>query len=158
FMNAAREKNNQIAPQYLNTPLQGQAAAELAQKLRVVLDTRLPARLNELSDRPEGSLANPLQPDRDVIGTISTAEGPLELVVERVTRGRPAPVWLFSRKTLDAIPDVYDEINRVSIDRYVPAVLSKPRILGIRLIGWLALAIIIPILYGLAGFVSRLLR
>ena len=48
-----------------------------------------PPRLDELSDRPEGSLANPLKPDQDIVGTITTADGPLDLVLERVNRGAP---------------------------------------------------------------------
>src|SRR4029453_11985950 len=62
FMNAARNARDEVSPQYLNTPLRDQAAVDLALKLFPVLDSRLPPRLNELSDRPEGSLANPLKP------------------------------------------------------------------------------------------------
>src|SRR5690242_10085937 len=72
FMAAARQGNFNLAALYLNTPLRDQAAAELAGQLFLVLDARLPARLHEISDKPEGSLANPLKPDQDVIGTIET--------------------------------------------------------------------------------------
>ena len=88
FMNAAREQNLQVAAMYLDSGLKDKPAAELAQKLFVVLDRRLSARLIDISDRPEGSMANPLKPDSDVVGSITTANGPLELVVQRVTRGR----------------------------------------------------------------------
>ena len=64
FMSAARKGNDEILPLYLDTTLQGQAAVDLAHKLFVVLDSRLPARLNELSDRPEGSPDNPLEARR----------------------------------------------------------------------------------------------
>jgi len=53
------------------------------QQLFLVLDRRLPPRLSVLSDRPEGSLANPFTPDRDTIGTVTTETGPLDLVLER---------------------------------------------------------------------------
>jgi hypothetical protein len=101
-MKAGREGQDEVAPLYLNTGLRDRAAADLARKLFAVLDRRLPPRLNELSDRPEGSLANLLKPDEDIIGTIATDNGPLELLVERVNRGALGPVWLFSHKTLDA--------------------------------------------------------
>src|SRR5262249_30792514 len=90
--------------------------------------------------------------------TIETASGPLEIVVERMTRGRTPPVWLFSRATLDAIPDAYAEIDRVSIDRFLPNFLTRPRIGDIRLSAWLALVIVVPLLYRLiavAGVVFR---
>jgi MscS family membrane protein len=157
FMNAARNGRDDIAPLYLNTTLRDQPAADLARKLFVVLDSRLPPRLKELSDRPEGSLSNPIQPDRDVVGAIATPNGSLELVVERVNRGALGQIWLFSRKTLDAIPEVYAETDLVPVDRFLPAFLTRPRIGGIRLFEWLALGLL-PIGYRLTGLLSRLLR
>src|SRR5262249_36065356 len=65
FMDEARKGNDAAAVLYLNTNQRDKAAAELAHKFYVVLDSRLPARLNDLSDRPEGSLANPLKPGQD---------------------------------------------------------------------------------------------
>jgi MscS family membrane protein len=158
FIAATRRGNNEATPLYLDTALKGQAAVELAHKLFVVLDNRLPARLNELSDRPEGGLPNPLKPDQDVVGTIATVNGPLEITVERVARGNDGRLWLFSRKTLESIPDVYDEIDLVSIDRYVPDFLGRPRIAGVRLFEWLVLLLLIPIIYKALGLLSRPLR
>src|SRR5262245_40829352 len=155
FMSAVQKKNTEAAALYLNTTLRDHDAAELAQKLYVVLDSRLPARLNELSDRPEGSRDNPLKPDRDVIGVITTTWGTLDLVVERVNRGKAGRVWLFSAQTLDSIPEVYDEINLVSIDRYLPAFFTKHRLAGIRLFEWVVLGLAIPLSYVLIGFLSR---
>ena len=157
FMNAARNGRDEVAPQYLNTRLLDQEAVELARKLFVVLDSRLPARLGELSDRPEGSLANPLKPNQDVVGTITTADGTLDLVLERVNRGA-RPVWLFSRTTLEAIPDVYDDVNLVAVDRFVPNFLIRHRIAGIRLLAWLVLVLMAPVCYRLTGGLGPLLR
>jgi MscS family membrane protein len=148
FMNAARAGRDDVTPLYLNTRLRGRAAIDLAQKLFVVLDRRLPARLSELSDQPAGSLADTLKPDQNVIGTISTNSGPIDVVVERVTpRGAAAPVWLFAETTLDAIPDAFDEVNLVPLDRFLPDFLTKPRIAGIRLAAWAALCLILPVGY-----------
>ena len=155
FMGAVRGGNYEAAVHYLNTPLKGEDAVTLARQLYVVLDSRLPVRLTELSDRPEGSRANPLKPDQDVVGSISTAEGPLDLIVERVRLTEPPPVWLFSRRTLSAIPGIYDDINLISFDDYLPDVLGRPRILGIRLFEWVALLLLLPLSYRVMGF-SRL--
>jgi MscS family membrane protein len=150
FMAAARDRRDNVAPLYLNTRLRDQAAVDLAHKLYVVLDLRLPARLNELSDRPEGSLANPLKPDQDLIATIPTSAGPLEVVVEHVPNGAAGLVWLFSRKTLDEIPNAYDEVDLVSLDRFVPSVL-RPRIAGIPVFQWLVLCLVLPLFYRASG-------
>jgi MscS family membrane protein len=158
FMNAAREGRDELAPQYLNIKAGDPGGIELAHKLFVVLDRRLPPRLTELSDRPEGSLANPLKPDRDVVGTIATDTGSLDLVLERVNRGPTARVWLFSRETLASIPDVYDEIDLVVVDRFLPTLLTKPRIGGIRLFEYLAVMLVIPACFRLLGWLGWLLR
>jgi MscS family membrane protein len=156
FMRAARDGNDELAAAYLNTGLRGQAAVNLTRQLYVVLDKRLPARLAEVSERAEGALANPLKPDLDLVGTIDTAGGPLEIFVERVNRGEPGRVWLFSRRTLEAIPDVYGEINLVRPDRYLPRPLTKFRIAGVRLFDWIVLVIIGPLCYRLLGLLGAL--
>ena len=150
-MNAAREGRDEVAPQYLNTRLRDRAAVDLAHKLFVVLDSRLPPRLNELSDRPEGSLANPLKPDQDIVGTITTADGPLDIVLERVNRGAQRRRCGCSRaQTLEAIPDVYDEVDLVAVDRFLPSFLTRPRLAGIRLFEWLALLLVVPVVLSAA--------
>jgi MscS family membrane protein len=157
FIEAAQKNNFDLAALYLNTPLRDKAAAELAQQLFVVLDARLPARLQDVSDNPEGSLANPLRPDQDIIGTIATDSGPLDILVERVTRGTAGRVWLFSRRTLDQVPTVYDEVHVVSVDRFLPNWLTRPRMAGIRLFDWLAFFIVLPLMYRVLGLLRPLL-
>jgi len=158
FMDAARAGKTEVTPLYLDTNLTGQAATDLANQLYVVLDSRLPVRLSQLSDRPEGTPDNPLQPDMDVVGTISTKRGPFELVLERVTRRGARPVWLFSRQTLALIPEAYSEVDLVKIDRYLPGFLTKFRIAGIRLFEWLGLLLVLPFCYGLFGSLNWLFR
>ncbi len=153
-MAAARGNQDDIATQYLNSGLRGEPAAALAHELYVVLNSRLPVRVNILSDQIEGSLVNPLRPDQDVVGTINTSNGPLELVVERVDIGGGARAWLFSRATLSAIPRVYQEINLVTVDRYLPSFLTQPRFAGVRLFDWLVFLVGLPLLYRLLGFLG----
>lgn len=99
FLLAARNGDNQTAAQYLNTSLHGQAAASLAHELFVVLDRRLPTRITQVSDRPEGSLLFPTKPDQDLIGAVESDEGNVDIVVQRVNRGKrlsgcsPVGLW-----------------------------------------------------------------
>jgi MscS family membrane protein len=156
FMNAARDNRQEVTPLYLNSGLSGEDATELAQQLYVVLNSRLPVRVNILSDRSEGSLVNPLKPDEDIVGTINTARGPLELVVERVDDSNGMRVWLFSRQTLQTIPEVYNEINRVTVDGILPKFLTAPHIFGVRLVDWLLLIAGVPLLYRMLGLLGPL--
>ena len=65
FLNAAHREDYETAARYLNTPLRGNSASTLAHQLFVVLDRRLPARLNQVSDEPEGSSLDPFKPEQD---------------------------------------------------------------------------------------------
>ena len=105
------EVRREIARQYLNTSASGTDGAALTQQLFVVLEARLPARLSRVSDAPEGSRSNPLRPDEEVVGTISSSEGDVDVVVERVRRGSSAPIWLFSQATLKSVPALYEEVT-----------------------------------------------
>ena len=157
FLSAARKGNAEIAALYLNTPIRGAAAQALAEQLAAVLDRRLPARLNELSDKPEGSLPDPLRPDEDLVGTIDTSKGDLDILLERVDRGKLGKGWLFSRKTLDAIPDVYQELSTPPVEKVLPEFLVKTRLASFPLFEWVAVFLGMPFLYLLTGLLNRLL-
>jgi len=157
FLAAARTADYSVAAGYLNTSLKGKAAEDLAMKLSVVLDRRLPAKLNELSDKPEGSLRDAMHPDREVIGTVRSEGGNVDVVLERVDRGKNGQLWLFSRRTLEEIPDVYDEIDVVDVDTVLPSFLVSTRIIGIPLFEWCLLLLGLPLIYFLASILSRLM-
>jgi len=155
FLKAGQKADNQVAAEYLNTRLRGKAATVLAHQLFVTLDRRLPAHLNQLSDKPEGSLSGGL--NRELVGTISTASGNLDIIVERVDRGKTGLVWLFSSKTLESIPDVYQEVNVVSLHDVLPQFLVSTRVAGIVLFEWIAVFVGMPLLYFLTVLLNRLL-
>ena len=157
FLSAARKGNAEIAALYLNTPLRGDNAEGLARQLAVVLDRRLPARLTQLSDEPEGSLPDPLRPDEDIVGTIPTANGDLDILMERVDRGKAGKIWLFSRKTLKSIPDVFQELSTPAVERFLPEFLVKTRVAAIPLFEWLAVFVGMPVLYLLTGLLNRII-
>jgi MscS family membrane protein len=155
FLRAGQESNNEVAAEYLNTRLRGKAATVLAHQLFVVLDRRLPAHLNQLSDSPEGSLAGGL--NRELVGTISTANGNVDVIVERVDRGKSGLMWLFSSKTLESIPEVYEEANVVSAQDVLPGFLVNTRLAGVALFEWIAVFVGVPLLYVLTVLLNRLL-
>jgi MscS family membrane protein len=157
FLFAERKEQSAASVQYLNTRLQGNDAAELTHKLYVLLDRGLPAKLNELSDRPEGShsLSNP---DEELVGTISSNDSKLDIVLERVTRGKAGPIWLFSRKTLDSVPNMFEEFDVVSVDDVLPRFLVEITFVGVPLFEWLSVLVVMPLFYVLTTLLNRLLR
>jgi MscS family membrane protein len=157
FLNAARKDNDEVAAQYLNTRLRGKAASNVAHQLFVVLDRRLPAKLDELSDKPEGSLTDLLQPNMDRVGSIASSNGNVDILLERVDLGKAGYRWLFSGKTLESIPELYKEVNRASADNTLTEFLLNTRLAGIPLFEWLAILLGLPFLYLLAAMLNRLL-
>jgi MscS family membrane protein len=157
FLSAIKKSNPEVAALYLNTPLRGPDAALLARQLATVLDRRLPARLNQISDKPEGSIPDPLRPDEDLVGAIDTARGELDIMVERVDRGKAGKVWLFSRQTLPSIPDVFQEITTPPLEQFLPEFVVSTLLAGVPLYEWLALFIGLPLLYLATGILSRAL-
>jgi MscS family membrane protein len=157
FLNAGRKGEYEIARQYLDTRLSGTAAEVLADQLFVVLDARLPARLAELSDNPEGSRTNPLTPDRELVGTISSGSGTVEVFVDRVQRRNAPPVWLFAGTTLELVPTLYEEVMASRRDALLPSSLVRTRIWGVRVVEWLAVLLSLPILYLATVLLNRIL-
>ena len=144
FLTAAGKGDYETATRYLNTRLHGEEAEGLAHKLFVVLNLRLPARLNAISDKPEGSLPFPAEPDEDLVGTISSDTGDVDILVERKNS---SPLWLFSRTTLDAIPELYAEVNSKAREPWLLKFLLETKIAYIPLFHWLALLIGLPLLH-----------
>jgi MscS family membrane protein len=158
FLNAARKDENELAAQYLSTRLKGEPAATLAHQLYTVLDARLPARLTQVSDEPEGSRANPLKPNEEVVGTIPADDGSLAVVVERVAGTDGRPLWLFSGRTLTAIPALYDEVTFGVAEDALPSFLTGVKVGGARAADWLLVLLALPLFYLATAVLDRLLR
>jgi len=156
FLNASRKADYETAKRYLDAPLGGARADTLARQLAVVLDRRLPARLNELSSKPEGSLYFPDRPDADLVGTIEDPDGAVDIVVQRVDRGKSESVWLFSKETLKAIPALYEDVNLVSVENALPAFLTQTKVAEIPLFQWLFVFVGLPVVYVLTGLLDGL--
>ena len=156
FLAAARKGNMAVASEFMNTSLRGSAAETLARQLFTVLDRRLPPRLQDLSDSPEGSLSD-LRPDQDAVGSISTSHGSVEIVLERLVRDKSTAIWLFSRDTLNQIPAIYEEINLTPIDTVLPAFLVKTQFASIALFEWICVLVGLPAAYFLTLLLNRVL-
>src|SRR2546422_784581 len=97
FRDACREGHYARAAEYLNLrqlpqSVRAQRGPELARELDVVLDRALWVDLDRLSDQPEGDPEDGLPPLRDSLGTIETATGPVEVLIERVSQPAGGPL------------------------------------------------------------------
>lgn len=148
--------NTETAVRYLDTRFRGEGAATLARELSVVLNRRLLTKLNDISDRPEGSVMDPRQPDREVIGSVHSDLGNVEIALQRFKSPNAGAIWLFSAETLKAVPELYAETVEAGQNRF-SKFLVETKIAHIALIQWLGLFIGLPLLYFLGARINRLL-
>lgn len=151
FMRAMIDQDYARAGGYLETRLVGEERDALARQLNAVLN-RLPGTLDEVSRNPEGDLADGLPAPLERVGTVESGGEKIELLLKRIQRPTPPPVWLFSAETLRRIPSFYDHLKTDGAETSFPLALDRTRVLALPLLGWLAL-IAIPISWVLATLV-----
>lgn len=156
FVRAAQSENYTIAVQYFeprrhsaNEPDQ-----ELAEKLLAILNARFAGSLDSITNDPQGRQEQ--GPPREQVmvgGTRGLSESfPLNLV--RTEVAREAKVWLISRQTLDQVPEVYDSLRFPRLEKELPRILVKTRILGMPLWQWIAIVVFAPVALALGWLVA----
>ena len=153
FLMAGRKGDDDRAAMYLDARQSPKAAAALAAQLFVVLDRRLPAHLNELSDRPEGSPADLVTPTRYLVGTIPGND--VGIYLERV-EDKAGLIWLFSKDTLQQVPNLYEETRAVSFESVLPRWLVEIKVGEVSLYQWLAFLVGLPFIYFFTFLLNRL--
>ncbi len=159
FLKAAGSDDYDTAVQYLETRQKGEAARKLAQQLREVLDRDASIDVTRLSRKPEGSLANPQNPNREIVGSTSAATGKIPIRLERVTQGADqTPIWLFSAATLEQIPDAYDSLSQPSSTEQKLPGWMRLQFLTIPIWRWLILFAVIPLIVLAGSWLNNLLH
>ena len=157
FLKAIQKEDYERATEYLDSRLKLPERQELARKLGVILDRKLSARLNALSDKPDGNLDDGLRPNRDLLGVIPSDSGNVDVLLDRVQRGKDRPIWLFSSESLREVPRLYGELEETWVERYVPEPLRTRRLLSIPLYQWIEGLLGLPLILGLASILTRIL-
>ena len=112
----------------------------------------------KISNAPSGSQADPSKPNLELVGTIESATGDVDVMLERVTRPNGAPIWLFSEATLESVPALYGEVTLGFGEGDVPRFLTRTRVLGIRVFEWIAVLLGLPLIYLLTMLLNKVLR
>jgi MscS family membrane protein len=157
FLQAVTNNDLRKAAQYLDTKLPDAEAGQLAQQLKVVLDSGLASSINGLSHEPQGDVGDDLRISREKVGVVKTPNGNIDIFLDRVKRPQAATIWLFSSETLAQIPAVYANLQKHDIGTLLPSVLVKVGFLGLPLWRWVLILTTVVLSILLASFVARLL-
>jgi MscS family membrane protein len=158
FLAATAKSDWPRAAKYLDTKLPQDRAEELARQLKILLDRGLSIDLARLSGSPEGEQDERLGKGRELVGTISTKSGKLDVLLARVQRGAEPPVWLFAPETLREVPAAYEEYEPSFVERFLPHYLTRGYGMRYMLWSWMVVTAssILALLLGL--LLTRLLR
>jgi len=158
FLAATAKSDWPRAAKYLDTKLPQDRAEELARQLKVLLDRGLSIDLARLSGSPDGEQDERLGKGRELVGTISTKTGRLDVLLARVQRGAEPPLWLFAPETLREVPAAYEEYEPSFVEGFLPDYLTRGYGLGYMLWSWMIVAAssVVALLLGL--LLTRLIR
>ncbi len=159
FLQAAQKDKLRLAAEYiqLTEADRDSRGPRLALQLRAVFDNAYRGSLDTLSNRPEGALDDNLPADREEISITMDGSVPAALTLVRITAGSAGPVWVISKETAAAIPDLYGQIAFPTIEEHLPEVLVRERWFSMPLWQWMAALLFIPVTLGLGWVLSRLL-
>ena len=159
FLGAARAGDLPQAATYLDfqgvPPSRIRQAPDLAGQLLTVLDRALWIDLDRLNDTTDGDTEDGLPRNRELVGTIQTDDGPVEILLTRTTQPDGTPRWKLAGPTVAKIPQLYAEFGHGPYADYLPAYLLERGLFGIELWQWIGLVALVPVAWLVAWAVSR---
>jgi MscS family membrane protein len=150
FIKAAQDEKYEIAIQYFQTP-QGkrhqsaEAEAELVNQLLSILNRQFAGSLDFISRDPQGRLDDGLPPDQEKVGGVLGVKEPFPVLLVRREDEQGHKIWLFSRQTLDQVPDYYDSQQFPDFEKNIPKTLIAHRLLAMPYWQWIAILLFIPV-------------
>lgn len=162
FLEACHSQNYDKAAHYLdlrNMPRDQRTAEgpKLAQQLGQILDRDSQFEVNSLSNAPEGNRYDGEAPDRETLDTFHTNQETIVLHLERITLKSGIQAWLVSSDSLRLIPELSALIGESPIEKIMPAFLVTNQFLGTALWAWIALILLVVVLWFLSKLISRLI-
>jgi len=146
YLTASRAGDYESAATYLDLrslpPAQRSAGPTLARQLKAVLDRTLWVDLDSLSDEPEGNVDDELPPHRDIVGTIQSERGPVDVLVENVKRPDGQSRWQIAGKTVAQVSALYRQFGYGPLAEVLPQPFFEVRFLEVQLWQWIGLLVL----------------
>ena len=166
YLEACRDGDYERAAGYLDlAPVRPSERAKrgpvLARRLKEVLDQTLWVDVEALSTEPDGDAEDGLPRTRDRVGVVETAEGPVDVFVDR-SGPSGARVWRISAVTVAQVPDLVREFGTPPLAAKLPKPFVQVRLFEIALWQWIALLLVVigawALSWGAAMLLVRLAR
>ena len=142
FISALGENDYLLASNYLNLSKSDNPTIAVRQ-LKRALDAggRFLPDL-QLSNTPEGYLADQLQPNQEKVGTIDINDKTVPIILERVVSDKGEQYWQFATDTLTSIPEVLENTEPTLISKYTFESLEGDKVFGYQLTDLIAAIIL----------------
>jgi MscS family membrane protein len=131
------------------------AGPELAKQLADILDKEPRFEVDQLSDDPAGKFNDGLAPDTELLLRSNLGDQPSALFLQRIQQ-QGTNVWLVSGDSVSRIADLDSLEGASEIEKHMPKVLVRLKLLGTPLWAWICLIFLTLLLFGLSRLLSRL--
>jgi MscS family membrane protein len=155
FLTLARDADFESAAVYLEIPAARKAdAAELARRLKLVIDRHVWFDLQTVSGRPGGNPDDGLPWGHDQLAELPSPEGGLD-PLRLVRRGPEGARWIFPKAVVQRIDAWYENLDNRWLLEHLPTALLRPGPQDLLWWQWIALPIIILLALLASRLVSR---
>jgi MscS family membrane protein len=143
YLAACREQDYEKAARFLDLRRIEEDGPTLARQLRVALSRKLWVDVDDLSQHAEGQPNDGLPAYRDRVGAIETAQGKVDILLQRVPREDGVRIWQFAGATVAQVPALWEEFGYGVLERFLPQILFEFELLDIALWQWIALLVLV---------------
>lgn len=138
FVQSLKEKDFVQAANHLdlrNLPFstEDHNSPQLARQLGIIGLRAINMDWNDISNEPKGHQDDGLPSYRDLIATVETQNGEVDIFMQRVPRGDGVSIWKIANVTVSQIPILYDEFGYGEIGDKLAQTLPHYVILGLDL-------------------------
>ncbi len=163
FIKAAQEERYNVAEQYFEPPPRQRRESEgedkeLVNQLLTILNQKFAGALDFVSRDQLGHLDDGLPPDQEQIGGVLGGAQPFPILLVRREDEEGRKIWLFSRPTLDQVPEYYDSLQFPEFEKKIPKTLVTHRLLAMPYWQWIANLLFIPVALALGRVVTLLME
>jgi MscS family membrane protein len=157
FLEAAHARDYSKAAKFLDLrqmPVaeRVKAGPELAKQLEDLLDDT-PFDIATLGRDPEGETDDDYDPQYDALATFRPDNQTVTLALERIQVRPDSHVWVVSAPSVGLIPLAHKVVSESPFERTLPQLLVSTEILDTPVWRWIALIILLPVIWYLSGLV-----